>query len=294
MGAQDDSDSLAAMEAALERGVRHFDTAQVYGGGRSERVCGQFVQGKRDKVYLASKGFPGGHPGSIVEALHGSLRNLGVDHVDLYYLHWPLKGVDMRPYMELLEKERAAGAIGAIGVSNFSVEQMEAVREAGVIDAHQLCYSALWRAAEDDVLPYCARNGIAAVAYSPLAQGILTGKFGRDPQLAADDVRRGSLFFRPDLWPAVHLTVELLQQAAAEAGRPPAHLALQWIRRQGLGREGGIASMVVGARNGRQAREMAAALDTPAPGAALDRVQELSDSVRGWMPKEPNIFGFQP
>lgn len=277
------------MGAALDVGVTHWDTALAYGAGRSEILCGKFIKGKREEVYLATKGVPGVHPGSIVDSLRTSLRNLGTDHVDLYYLHWPLRGVDMRPYMELLEAEREAGTIGAIGVSNFSVQEMVQVQEVGTIDVHQLCYNLFWRAAEDDLIPYCTRNGIAVASYSSIAQGILTGKFPRRPALPAGDARSGTVFFREEVWPHLWEATEELRSVASDLGCAVHHLAIQWIAQRG-----GIASILVGGRNGRQVRENAAALECRVPPEAMARVTEVADRVRKHLPDEGNIFGYYP
>ena len=121
--------------------------------------------------------------------VEGSLDRLGVDFVDLYYIHWPRTGWDMRPSMEGLERARAEGKIGAVGVSNFSVAEMEQVAEVGTIDAHQLGYNLIWRYAEEDVIPWCRAHGVKVVVYSTMAHGILTGKFGRDPGLREGDQR---------------------------------------------------------------------------------------------------------
>ena len=118
----------------------------------------------------------------------GSLKRLQTDYIDLYYIHWPKAGRDMRREMEGLEKARRQGKIRAVGVSNFSAAQMRQVQEVGAIDAHQLGYNLLWRYAEEEVLPFCAEHKIAAVTYSTLAHGILAGKFARDSR----SFRRGT------------------------------------------------------------------------------------------------------
>ena len=173
---------LSTMAAALDQGMTHFDTASGYGNGRSEELIGQFLAGRRDAVFVASKSSVDAMDAALMLAeVEHSLARLRTDVIDLYYIHWPRRGNDLRPLMEGLERARAQGKIRAVGVSNFSVEQMEQVAQAGTIDAHQFCYNLLWRFAEADVLPYCREHGIAVVTYSSIAQGILTGKFPRHP-----------------------------------------------------------------------------------------------------------------
>lgn len=288
-GRQSDDDSRAAMAAAWDAGVRHWDTALAYGGGHSESLCAAFLKGKRDEAYVATKGVPGSHPDSILESLETSLRNLETDYVDLYYLHWPRRGVDLRPSMERLESARARGLIRAIGVSNFAPAEMDQVREVGTIDAHQLCYNLLWRRAERDVIPYCARRGIAMVSYSSLAQGILAGRFARDAVFEPGDSRSTTVFFDPDAWPFVYDATEDLARLASSVGRPLHYLAVQWILEQRC-----MTAVVVGARNGHQAKDTVAALDGRLTQDVVKQMTEISDRVQARLPNEENIFRYYP
>jgi len=232
-GGQDDDASMGAMGASLRCGINHFDTAVGYGGGRSETVVGEFLAGRRDDVFLASKSAPRELTrDEAIRQVEGSLARLGTDVIDLYYIHWPRKGKDMRGVMEGLEDARRQGKIRAIGVSNFSVEQMAQVAEVGRIDAHQLCYSLCWRFAEAEIMPYCAANGIAVVTYSTIAQGILTGKFPREVKFPEGDDRARMVLFDEAVWPHVYDGVERLKEVAAEAGRPLSHLAIRWAAEQ--------------------------------------------------------------
>jgi len=241
-------------------------------------------------VFLASKAHTDELTATaIIGEVEGSLKRLNVDAVDLYYIHWPRAGRDMRPLMEGLERLRAAGKVGAVGVSNFTVGQMQQVAEVGSIDAHQLGYNLLWRYAEDTVIPYCRQNGIAVIAYSALAHGILTGKFSRDLQLQPGDQRHTILPFRASIWPHVHASVEQLKQLATEFGLPLSNLAVRWI----LSRPG-IDTVVVGARNRQQSEENVAALvPTISPGV-FDRITAISDEITGHVPDVGNLFNHYP
>ena len=123
---------------------------------------------------------------AMLAQIDQSLVRLQTDVIDLYYIHWPRQGQDLRPWMEGLEAARQQGKIRAVGVSNFSVDQMAQVATVGRIDAHQLCYNLVWRFAERAVIPYCREQQIAVTTYSSVAQGVLTGKFPRHP-LRSDD-----------------------------------------------------------------------------------------------------------
>ncbi len=288
-GEQSDADSIDAMKTAWELGLTHWDTALGYGSGHSETLCVKFLKGKWDQVFLATKGHPGRKPESIIKSLNKSLSNLSTDYIDLYYFHWPRSDVDMRPHMELLEKEREKGTIGAIGVSNFSLEQMKQLNEVGKIDAHQLCYNLYWRAAEECLIPYCVNNDIAVVTYSSIAQGILTGKFPFRPVFKTGDFRPNTVFFQSDVWPHLFAATEKLKTITAEMNSPLQHLALQWVVQQS-----DITSVIVGARNGRQVNENAHALDRACPSEVMKKITDISNHVKSCLPYENNIFKYNP
>ena len=284
-----DEDSLGAMQTAWDLGITHWDTALAYGSGHAESLCGKFLKGKWDQVFLATKGMPGKKPESIIKSLHKSLKNLGTDTVDLFYMHWPRSDVDMRPHFELLERERKLGTIGAIGVSNFSLEQLKHVREAATIDAHQLCYNLYWRKAEADMIPYCEENNIAVISYSSIAQGILTGKFSHDPVFESNDSRSHTVFFQSDVWPYLSATTKKLKLIATAIDCPLHHIAIQWVIEQKV-----INSVIVGARNGSQVRDNVASLDRKIPVEIIKKVTEISNEAIKHLPDEENIFKYYP
>lgn len=281
---------LVAMTAALEQGVTHFDTASDYGKGLSEEVVGEFLVGKRERVFLASKvALDQMDAQLMLRRVEESLARLQTDFIDLYYIHWPRTGKDMRPLLEGLELARRQGKIGAIGVSNFSVAQMAQFAGVGKIDAYQLGYNLFWRVAEREVLPYCREQGIALVTYSSIAQGILTGKFPRDLQLQAGDQRQGIVLFDDDVWPHVYEGVEQLKVLAQEVGRPLAHLAIRWVLHQE-----GINSALVGARTAQQVEQNVQALAGEIPPAVFERMTEISDQVIKNIPDTGNMYRYYP
>ena len=285
-----EADVTAAMAAAFDGGVRHFDTASTYAGGRSEELLGEFLRGRRDAVFLASKADPAELTAdAMLRAVEGSLKRLGVEQIDLYYIHWPRAGHDLRPRMEGLAQAQRDGKIGAIGVSNFTVAQLEQVSEVARPAAHQLGYNLLWRYMDAEIIPYCARHDIAVVAYSPLAHGILTGKYGRDPGLTPGDQRHSILPFRADLWPEVFVGVERMKELAAEAKLPLPTLALRWL----LARPD-IATVVVGARNAAQSAANLTALAPPVPAAVLAELTRLSNAISARLPDVGNLFNHYP
>jgi myo-inositol catabolism protein IolS len=277
---------INTMEAALENGLNHFDTASGYGSGSSESLVGRFLQGRREQIFLASKAGLAATAQGMLENLHRSLDRLRVDSVDLYYIHWPSSEIDMRPAMQGLETARQKGLLRAVGVSNFTVAQMELVAQEGRIDAHQLGYNLFWRHRERDVIAYCRERAIPLVTYASIAQGILTGKFPRDLHLAPSDHRYTVLYFHPEIWPHIYAATEQLKALAEEVGCPLHHLAIRWTLAQP-----GIVSALVGARSPRQAAENAAALLAEIPPGIFTRMTAISDEALRHIPDTGNMYG---
>jgi aryl-alcohol dehydrogenase-like predicted oxidoreductase len=290
-GGQDDAKSEAAIQAAFDAGMNHFDTARAYGNGKSERVLAPFLAKHRDDIFLATKGnTPNAKPEEIRSQLEASLEDLGVDSVDLYYIHWPRSGQDMKPVLQEMEKMRSEGKLKAIGVSNFSVDQMKDIANVAKIDAHQLCYNLLWRPLENEVMPYCRENDIAIVTYSSIAQGILTGKFGKErPDFPEGDQREGNTLFDREAWPHVADGVERMKAVAEKEGQPLVNLAIQWVARQP-----GVSTVLLGARDADQAKQNATAYETPVSDDAIQALTAISDDVIKHIPDTGNIFQYYP
>lgn len=287
-GVQDDTDSIDAVKAAFERGITHFDTAQVYGKGHSEQLIGRALKGVRDKVFIASKMMY--TSGTKVEkSIETSLRRLQMDYLDLFYIHWPKKNGDLCSMMEALEKAREKGLIRGIGVSNFSIDQMKEVMKVGRIDAHQLCYNLLWRWAEKDLIPFCISNGISIVSYSSIAQGILSGKFERELEFEAGDHRCNTILFDKDVWPHVYDGVEKLKSVANEVGYSLIELAIHWVASRP-----GVSSILIGARNSAQVEENVNAFRSKVDNSIIDRLSEISGTVQSNIPDTGNIFRWYP
>ena len=284
---------VRTMQRALELGVSHFDTAAGYASGESERVLGEFVRtcgAPRESVFVATKSAVDEMESALMHAeVDRSLKRLGLEYIDLFYIHWPRQGKDPRPLMEGLVDAKRRGKIRAIGVSNFSVEQMTAVREVGPLDAHQMGYNLFWRKPESDIIPYCRENGIAVVTYSSIAQGIMTGKFGPTVEFPSGDPRANIVFFRDDVWPRVYVAVEQLKPLAAETGRTLVELGIRWVLAQN-----GVTAAVVGARNEQQVRANIRALEGEIPDDVFDRMSEISDAVQPFFPDIPNMYNYLP
>jgi myo-inositol catabolism protein IolS len=278
--------ALSIIARAGELGVTHLDTATDYGS--SELIVGSAASRSPGRFFIASKADLRLTAAAAVAAVEASLRRLGLESVDLYYIHWPRRGVDPAPMMEGLEQCRSRGLLRRIGVSNFSVADMEAASRGGSIDCHELCWSLAWRRVEKDVIPYCARKGIDVVAYSPLAQGLLTDSGPGPERWKADDPRRETVFYLPDVWPRARPIVAEMRELAGGLGLGAA--ALRWVLQRP-----GIASVLAGASSIRQLeRNAAAAAAGPLePGLAED-LEALSSELDSALPDVGNIFLYHP
>ena len=188
-GGTDDAESIRTIHRALDLGVTLFDTAEAYAAGHAEEVLGRALVGRREQAVIADKVAPNHFaPDQIEEAFEASCRRLQTDYIDVYFLHWPNIDLPIGPAMESLERLRAAGRIRAIGVSNFTADEMRAASEYGQIDVLQPPYNMFWRFIEGDQLPYCQEHDIGIMAYSGLAQGLLTGNL-----TARDDLPRRAI-----------------------------------------------------------------------------------------------------
>jgi len=289
--AEQDQTLLDTMDAALAHGMDHFDTATGYGSGASEKLVGRFLQGRRERVFVATKaGIQDKNPQTMLASVKASLERLNTDFIDLYYIHWPRSDLDIRPAMEGLELARAQGLVRSVGVSNFSVAQMELVAQVGKIDAHQIPHSLIWRAPEREILPYCQQRGIGVIAYGAMGYGILTGKFPRNPSFQPEDDRSHRiLFFEEPTWGGIYAAVEQMKVVAQEAGRPLQHLAIRWSLAQP-----GIVCALAGANSPAQVAQNAAALEGELPAWALDRLTAISEALKKDIPAEANPYRYEP
>lgn len=263
-GAQDERDSVRTIHRALELGINWIDTAPCYGLGHAERVIGKALADRRVRPAIATKcgqvwdaAASGTVYGSLKRAsvqreAEASLRRLGVEVIDLYQIHWPTPEEEIEEAWEAMAQLVAAGKVRHIGVSNFSVSQMERLQAIHPIATLQPPYSMLERGIEADILPYCEAQGIGLLAYSPMQAGLLTGGFNRDrrDQLEPGDWRREDPHFQEPLFSRHLKTVNRLRPIAERNGLSLAQLALVWALR-----EGGADVAIAGARRPNQIEE---------------------------------------
>ena len=242
-GGTDEETSIETIRHAVELGVTLIDTAAVYGMGRSEEIVGKAIarHGLREKVVLAtkcalnwsddeSKVWREATRARIEREVEDSLRRLGTDRIDLYQVHWPDPKTPMEETARAMDDLFRAGKIRAIGVSNFSPEQMDAFRATAPLHANQPPYNLFEREAGDAVLPYCARHGIGTLTYGALCRGLLSGKMTRERQFDGDDLRQSDPKFQQPRFDQYLAAVEALDLFAREHyGKDVMALALRWL-----------------------------------------------------------------
>jgi len=302
-GGAEDDDSIRAIHAAIDAGITSIDTAPVYGFGRSEEVVGRAIADRRDQVQILTKvGLrwdtdEGAHffdtddvegktrritrnlrPDSIRLEVERSLKRLGVDHIDLVQCHWPDPSTPIPDSMGALAGLVDEGKVGAVGVSNFSPEQMAEASAAlgGVpLASNQPRYSLLHRQIERDVLPHARDQDIGIIVYSPMARGILTGKVDLTRSFPKGDGRADEPLYHPENRAIVLDALAQIEAVADDADCSLANLAVAWVLHQP-----GVTAALVGARTQAQAEENAAAMAVDLTPAVLERIRAVFEGVR--------------
>jgi myo-inositol catabolism protein IolS len=275
-----DDDSLAAMRAAYEAGITFFDTAEVYGDGHSEEIVGKFLKEVgTDSLRVATKVGAGNLAAEKVKAAcENSLKRLGLERLDLYQIHWPAGTwgspiVPIEETMSALVKLQEEGKIGAIGVSNFNSEQIEEAAQYGRIDSLQPPYSLFFQPyVQNGTLGYCERNGIGVVPYSPLAQGLVSGKFSMDNR--PTDNRKGNQLFKDPTYGLALDAVEKMKPIADKYDATTLQIALAWLIAQP-----GVTSPIVGARTPEQIQGAAKAGSIDLEAADVEAISALAQPV---------------
>lgn len=274
----EDEETIKALQTGVEAGITTIDTAEVYGEGHSERIIGQALASVRDQVVYASKVFANHLKfDQVIEACERSLRNLNTDYLDLYQIHWPAgswrsEPVPVEETMRALNQLKQEGKIRAIGVSNFSRDQLAEAAQYGRIDSLQPPYSLFWRQVEQDAMPYCVEHQISILAYSPLAQGLLTGKFKPGHQFERGDHRAKNKLLQGDLFDRAQQALDQLRPMAERYHVTLGQLALAWLMDQPM------THAIAGARNAHQVLENAKAAEiqlSEADRQAIDQIGRI-------------------
>jgi aryl-alcohol dehydrogenase-like predicted oxidoreductase len=284
-GPQDDGESIAAIQRGLDLGINWIDTAAAYGLGHSEEVVRLALQGRGDRVFVATKCslvWDGRTDGTVEHRLkawsvrqeaENSLRRLGVDVIDLYQIHWPNPDEDIEEGWTEIARLVEQGKVRYAGVSNFNLEQIQRLQRIHPVASLQPEYSMLERTVEQELLTYCAEQQIGVIAYSPMASGLLTGKYTRAnvDSIAPDDWRRKfSEHFREPAFTSNLALVEKLEEIARRFGRNPGELAVAWVLRRPE-----VTAAIVGARRPGQIEQTASASDWMLPADVVDEIESL-------------------
>ncbi len=294
-GAQDETDTIGAVQAALDGGINLFDTAEGYGDGYSEAMLGKALGRRRAEAVIATKvGQTNLAPDDVIAACERSLTRLGTDYIDLYQVHWPRRDIPFDDTMAALQDLRSAGKIRVIGVSNFGKLDMPEMLACGRYDANQLPYSLLWRAVEFDIQPQCAAENVAILPYSPLNQALLTGRYRHADEMPYSRTR--TRHFRPDRRDSRHDTpgfedetfaaVEAIREICADIGEKMVHVALAWLLHKPA-----VSSVLAGARNPRQVESNAYAGALALSAETVARLDAATAELKAKLGPDPDMWG---
>ena len=281
-GGNDEQDSVNTILEAIQQGITTIDTAAIYGFGKAERLLGKALaqHGQREKLIVATKGGlqwddrsrikRNSDPQRLRQEVADSLQRLGTDYIDLYQVHWPDHQTPLAETAETLNQLMKEGKIRAIGVSNFSPEQMDAFREGGPIHYSQPPYNLFERAIEQDVKPYCHENDIALLTYGALCRGLLTGKMHEETQFKGDDLRRGDPKFRGERYQEYLAAANALATYAREHyNKSLIALAVRWIL------DMGVETAIWGARRPEQVKHVGEITGWELTGEDLENIDQI-------------------
>ena len=288
-----DNESIKIIHEAIDCGINFFDVAPVYGYGHAETVLGKALSGgKRQKVLVATKcGLLWNEKrqtrndlskASILVEIDQSLKRLGTDYIDIYQLHWPDHSTPLDETLEAIDEIKKAGKIRYFGVTNFSLADVQYIMERMPIDTQQGLYNMLERnptsyhnipleyKTEKEILPYCLEHGQAYFPYSPLFQGLLTGKFKRKDNFSSKDVRNANPKLVEPLFSTYYAKVEELVAFAQKIGHPLNEIAFNWLRQNPA-----ITSIIAGASSVAQLKDNLKALTWELSQDELDEIAKI-------------------
>jgi aryl-alcohol dehydrogenase-like predicted oxidoreductase len=282
-GPQDDHDSIAAIHRALDAGINWIDTAAVYGLGHSEEIVGRALKSTSAKPYVFTKcAMTWGEDRKIVQTLkkireevEGSLRRLGVDTIDLYQIHWPVPDNELEEGWTTMAELQREGKVRYIGVSNFSLPQLERAMKIAPITSLQPPYSAINRSNEAEILPFCLKHGIGVINYAPMHSGLLTGAMNKERVAALPDSdfrKRAKNFQEPQLSRNLELA-ELMKQIGARHNVMAGVVAIAWTLHNPA-----ITAAIVGGRSAKQ-------VDGVLPAATFRLTEEEFQEIGAFLSK---------
>lgn len=298
-GRADDQEVARAVDHALDLGVTLFDTAPAYGGGYAEEFLGRVLATRRDHVVLMTKGGLSldaegrivgrdSRPEALVAGLEESLRRLRTSYVDIFLIHWPDRAMPLEAAMTGLNQILASGKARYIGVSNFHAAELERCCQLAPIVANQVAYNLFDRRWEHAVFPTARAHGVGIAAYSPLAHGLLSGRYRPDHRFAPTDWRaEGRTLASPDVLVGANFQrnlalIEKLRQVAREIGLTVAQLALTWVLRDPL-----VATAITSPRRIDQVVESTGGVGTHLTAENLAIIEAIAADVAGMVADLP-------
>ncbi|UNL86456.1 aldo/keto reductase [Priestia koreensis] len=267
------------VRTAISKGINFLDTAFIYGPKRSEELIGEVLKetGNRSDIVIATKGahkFVGNDvvidnsPAYLKQSVEDSLKRLQTDYIDLYYIHFPDENTPKDEAVGALKELKDQGKIKAIGVSNFSINQLKEANKDGYVDVYQGEYNLFQRDAERDILPYAAENNISFVPYFPLAAGLLAGKYTKETTF--DDLRKDMDLFKKENFEKNLEKVDALREIAEANNVEVAHLVLAWYLEQPA-----IDAIIPGAKRAAQVENNLKTLDVKLSPADIQKVDRI-------------------
>jgi len=273
------------VDQAIEAGVNLFDTAKGY--GKSEEVLGEVLKGKRDKIILATKLSTQKFDYDTARSeLEGSLKRLQTDYIDLYQIHWPKMNIpgtwhkadmEKKDYQDIftsLSRLKEEGLIRFAGVSNFRLHNLKEFSDQALdfLVTNQVPYSLLWRFYDvEGVSEFCKQKAIDFLAYSPLAQGLLSGRFGKGGEEVKERIRQDNLLFNEPVYSRALQVVEVVKEVAEEIGATPAQVALKWVMERDI-----VASALAGVRKLEHLKDNIEAVNVPLTKEHRERLDKVS------------------
>ncbi len=291
-GFQDEKDSIETIKCAIDYGINFFDTAEAYGNGYSESLLGKILSPVRDKVVIATKTIKAKYR-EVIEACEKSLKRLKTDYVDIYYIHWPSREIPFEETVKAMEKLQKDGKIRMMAVSNFGVKDLSEILKLYPVKLNQLAYSLLFRAIEFEILPFCVEKGVSVACYSPLMEGLLTGKFKSPDQVP--DGRARTRHFSKERPLSKHTedgaeeetfkTIEEIRKLSEQIQIPMVQLSLSYL----LHKEG-VKTIVVGARKKYQVEQNAKSCEITLSEDIIKKLDGITTNLKNKLGKNPDMW----
>jgi len=280
-GRLSETEMVRTAHRAIDRGINLFDTAPIYGLGHSEELLGRILSTKRKEIVLATKvglvwekseifqKFTDTSPANINREIDASLKRLNTDYIDIYQIHWHDPSIPIAEPMYALEKLKLAGKIRHIGCCNFSLSLLKEALQHGRIATVQVPYNLVDKEIEDDLLVFCRQNGLAIIAYRPLARGLLSGKYNESTKFGNDDTRSQERYFQGEEFRKNLQVVERIKAIADRINRTPAQVAIRWALENPY-----VTTALFGVKTVAQLEENLAAMDFELSGDEMELLNE--------------------